>query len=99
MIPRLVLALALGSAPFQCASDPDPARRLEDSPAEALYMLAERFEDEGRPDARRTTLQQLVERYPSSREAERARRELEGSEPATGARADVRGEEIPAGDE
>ena len=27
--------LAFGSAPFQCASDPDPDRRVEDTPAEA----------------------------------------------------------------
>lgn len=73
---RLVLALAL-SAPFQCASDPDPNRRLEDSPAEALWDLAERFESEGDTAARRTTLEQLVERYPSSSEAHRAREELE----------------------
>lgn len=73
---RLVLALSL-SAPFQCASDPDPNRRLEDSPAEALWDLAERFESEGDDAARRTTLEQLVERYPSSSEARRARVELE----------------------
>ncbi|MCB9599493.1 MAG: hypothetical protein H6720_03905 [Sandaracinus sp.] len=68
--------LALG-APFQCASDPDPNRRIEDTPAEALWRLAERFEADGDTDARRVALQEIVERYPSSAEAERARRALE----------------------
>jgi outer membrane protein assembly factor BamD (BamD/ComL family) len=75
MIKGLVLALALG-APFQCASDPDPEHRLEDSPAEALWDLAARLEREGHSEARRSTLEQLIERYPGSREARRARHEL-----------------------
>lgn len=75
MIKTLVLALALG-APFQCASDPDPEHRLEDSPSEALWDLAARLEREGHVEARRSTLEQLVERYPGSREAGRARDEL-----------------------
>ena len=70
---RLALAAALFLAPFQCASAPDPDRRREDTPAEALLGLAERFGAEGDPDARRATLRYLVERYPDSREAERAR--------------------------
>ncbi|MEM1414796.1 MAG: hypothetical protein AAGH15_07840 [Myxococcota bacterium] len=68
----LALALAL-SAPFQCASEPNPERRMEDSPSEALWHLAERFEAEGEDAARRTTLEELVERYPASREAGWAR--------------------------
>ncbi|MCB9611410.1 MAG: hypothetical protein H6721_08980 [Sandaracinus sp.] len=76
MIARVVLMLALG-APFQCASDPDPNRRIEDTPAEALWRLAERFEADGDTDARRVALQEIVDRYPSSAEAERARRALE----------------------
>ena len=80
---RLVLILATlpaTLAPFQCASDPDPEYRLEDSPSEALWELAERFERDGETAARRTTLLQLVERYPSSREAARARLQLDISE-------------------
>ena len=74
-------ALALGAgvdarAPFQCASDRDPERRLEDSPAEALWDLAERFEVDGNTGARETTLRQLVERYPDSSEAQMARMAL-----------------------
>lgn len=75
MIKALVLAFAL-SAPFQCASDPDPEHRLEDSPSEALWDLADRLEREGHAEARRSTLLQLIERYPGSREAGRARDEL-----------------------
>lgn len=77
---RLVLALSLGLwlAPFQCASEPDPDRRLEDSPEEALLGLAARFQEAGDEPARRSTLEYLVEHYPSSREAERARAMLAG---------------------
>ncbi|HJL01440.1 MAG TPA: hypothetical protein RMH85_08595 [Polyangiaceae bacterium LLY-WYZ-15_(1-7)] len=82
ILARLALVAALGTAPFQCASDPDPERRLEDTPAEALWLLAERFREEGDAEARRTTLEQLVERYPTSREAERARLALDGREVA-----------------
>ncbi len=55
---------------------------MTDSPAEALFGLSERFEAEGNEDARRTTLQTIVERYPSSREAARAQDILAGREPA-----------------
>lgn len=75
MIKALLLAFAL-SAPFQCASDPDPEHRLEDSPSEALWDLAARLEREGHVEARHSTLEQLIERYPGSREAQRARDEL-----------------------
>lgn len=75
MILRLVLTVLLG-APFQCASDPDPNRRIEDTPAEALWRLAERFEADGDESARHVALEELLERYPSSAEAERARAAL-----------------------
>jgi hypothetical protein len=77
-----VLVTALGSitAPFQCASDPDPNHRLEDTPSEALWHLARRFEAEGNAGAHQVTLEELVERYPTSREAERARLVLSGRE-------------------
>ena len=77
-----LLALALGGAPFQCAADPDPERRIADTPAEALWDLSERFEEQGNETARQTTLEQLVERYPSSREAVRAQDILNGREPS-----------------
>ena len=74
---RLTLGLILGLAPFQCASDPDPSRRLEDTPAEALWNLAERFRAQGDEHARRVALAELLERYPTSAEAQRARLVLE----------------------
>ncbi|MDH5492218.1 MAG: hypothetical protein OEY14_09715, partial [Myxococcales bacterium] len=68
---------------------PDPDRRLEDRPAEALWDLAERFEAEGEAAAQRSTLRYLIERYPGSREASRAELLLErralGDEPAASA--------------
>jgi hypothetical protein len=60
-------------APLQCPSTPPPERAREESPAEALWLLAERFTAQGDHAARRATLAFLVERYPSSRYAERAR--------------------------
>ena len=45
----------------------------EGSPAQALYELSERFEADGDEAARVRTLEHLMERYPSSRFAERAR--------------------------
>jgi hypothetical protein len=72
----------LGTAPFQCASREDPNHRIEDTPAEALWSLSERFRADGNDAARRTTLEQLVEQYPGAREAERARLVLSGREVA-----------------
>ena len=72
----LAVLLALAAAPYQCAREPDPNRRLEDEPAEAVYKLAERFKAENKPEARATTLRFLIERYPTSRFAKGARIEL-----------------------
>jgi len=70
----LALGIAL-YAPYQCATEPNE-RPLEDSAPKALWMLAERFQTEGQSEARETTLRQLIEQYPSSRYAERARQAL-----------------------
>jgi TolA-binding protein len=70
----LALGIMLG-APYQCATEPNE-RPTEDTAPQALWMLAERFASENNPSARETTLKQLIERYPSSRYAERARHEL-----------------------
>ena len=71
-----VLALSIAvSAPYQCGTEPNE-RPVEDSPPKALWMLAERFKAEGQASARETTLRQLIDQYPSSRYAERARAEL-----------------------
>jgi TolA-binding protein len=78
----LALSLTLSSiAPFQC-SQPDMNKRVEDTPSEALWKLSERFRDAGDDEARRMTLEVLVEEYPRSREAERAKLVLSGNEPA-----------------
>jgi len=69
----LVLLLSFLGAPFQCASDPDPARRMQDTPSEALWNLAERFREQGQAEAREETLREIVRSYPNSREAERSR--------------------------
>jgi TolA-binding protein len=46
--------------------------------------LAEQFRAQGDEAARTRTLEYLIERYPSSREAERARLELGADREATG---------------
>jgi TolA-binding protein len=70
----LTLGILL-SAPYQCATEPNE-RPTEDSAPKALWMLAERFEREHNGAARETTMRQLIEQYPSSRYAERARQAL-----------------------
>ena len=80
MLVRLTASLVLAAslfAPVQCASKPKPELRTEDDPAEALYQLADRFKAEGNAAARVKTLQFVVERYPSSRFAERAKGDLQ----------------------
>lgn len=76
----LVLALGaavLGHAPIQCARDPEPELREYETPAEALYGLAQRFEASGDREAWRRTLEYLVERYPNDRYAKMAEEDLE----------------------
>lgn len=75
--------LALGiflSAPYQCGTEPNERPR-QDSAPKALWTLAERFERENNPSARETTLKQLLELYPTSRYAERAREALGIAQP------------------
>ena len=67
----------LALAPVQCGSGPTDHPQFEDSPAEALWDLSEHFEAAGDEAGRRRTLEYLVERYPSSRFAARARTVLE----------------------
>lgn len=72
---RAVVALwALAAiAPLQCPSRAPPSLAREESPGDALWQLAERFGSQGDETARRATLTFLIERYPTSRQAERAR--------------------------
>ena len=81
-LASLVLAVGLSGswAPLQCASEPDPSLRKYETPEEALYDLAGRFRRTGDEKAWKETLSYLVERYPNSRYAVRARQDL-GAEP------------------
>lgn len=73
-----VFALGLARAPIQCASRPRPEAAHEDDPPEALWRLAERFGTENNAASHDETLRFLIERYPNSRWAERARMALAG---------------------
>ena len=76
------LALSLAFAPYQCgAKERGPATQREETPAEALYGLAEEFRARGDEEAHRATLEYLVARYPSSRFAQAARMDLEELRP------------------
>jgi outer membrane protein assembly factor BamD (BamD/ComL family) len=81
MIAR-ALAVALAVAPMQCAHEPDPSLRWNDTPGDALWQLAQEFRDSHDDAAARRTLEYLVERYPSSRWAQAARDELAKAQPA-----------------
>jgi hypothetical protein len=72
----LLVALFLARAPYQCGRTPDDTVRREDSAAEALYRLAEKFHAEGDARAYRETLTEIIARYPASREAQAARLDL-----------------------
>ena len=76
LTPVLVLAAALVAAPIQCGSEADPALAMEETPAEALYQLAQVLKREGNEQGWRLTLEQILARYPSSRFAVAAKQDL-----------------------
>jgi hypothetical protein len=76
----LSVTVLLGTAPYQCKSN-DPERAREDSTGEALWQLCGRFAAAGDDAAARKTLDYLIERYPSSREAKRAKDERDATHP------------------
>lgn len=81
MVRTLLFALGgalFAQAPLQCSREPDPDLRTYETPPDALYDLAQRFKSKGDTSAWRDTLSYLVERYPSSRFAERAKQDLAG---------------------
>lgn len=98
-----MLAFVLGSAlvaqaPLQCSRAPDPDLRREETPPEALYDLATRFKAKGDQRAWHATLAFLVERYPSSRFAMRAKDELGGTrdpDPPEGSKGEPGGTRDP----
>jgi hypothetical protein len=72
----LIAAAALSVAPLQCAHEPDPNMRHEDTAGDALWDLAAKCHEEKDDTAAKRTLQFLVDRYPSNRHAAAARDEL-----------------------
>jgi hypothetical protein len=81
----LVLCLAaFAYAPLQCGSEPDEALRRNETPDEALYGLAQKFHEDGNEAAWRETLKYLIDRYPNSRHAVRARQDLGEGGPEAG---------------
>lgn len=75
------LALALltvshGLAPIQCGSGASAERAYEETPGEALYMLAGQFKEASDDAGWRRTLEYLIVRYPSSRFAVTAKQDL-----------------------
>ena len=79
------LVALLGSAPLQCGPGSTADLRVEDDPAEALWLLASRFEAEGKHDAAVETWATLADRYPANRHAAEAAR-LCGHSAGDGAR-------------
>jgi TolA-binding protein len=77
VLAPLALVAAVATAPFQCASETGPERRMYEDASEVLYDLAERFKASGDRQARVATLRYLAERYPTSRFAHMARMDLE----------------------
>lgn len=76
LLALMATATLFAQAPLQCSREPEPELRRYETPPEALYGLAERFKAKGDKEAYRDTLTYLVERYPSSRFAERAKQDL-----------------------
>jgi len=80
MIVRLAVAGLVASAtsfaPLQCAHDPDPTLRREDTAGDALWALAQKFEGEHDTASARETLQYLVDTYPTNRHVGDAKEEL-----------------------
>jgi hypothetical protein len=85
-LATLVVALGLGGAPLQCASEPEPELRRYETPGEALYGLAQQFKAKGDEAAWRATLDYLIARYPNSRFAVTARHDLEEAAEARSSR-------------
>ncbi len=70
---RLVVALPLLLAPYQCSRSRGPEFAREETAGDALWALAEKFDAEGDKFARERTLRFLADRYPSNRHAAEAR--------------------------
>jgi hypothetical protein len=64
-------------APMQCGHTPDVELREDETPGDALWQLAQRFEAAHDAAGERRTLEYLVERYPASRWVSAAREKLD----------------------
>jgi outer membrane protein assembly factor BamD (BamD/ComL family) len=75
---RVVVLLGIFAryAPYQCARSPEATVR-EETPAEALYHVAQKLHADGDEQGYKTTLRYIVDRYPSSRFAVAARADLD----------------------
>ena len=76
MMRAAAIAALLSIAPIQCAHDPDPNARREDTAGDALWSMAMHFEQEHNDQAAKETLADLVKEYPSNRHTEAAKDEL-----------------------
>ncbi|MBL8681424.1 MAG: hypothetical protein JNK05_19760 [Myxococcales bacterium] len=77
VVSASILAVSFALAPMQCASRRSYELRREETPAEALWILAERFDAQRNAEARDETLRFLLQHAPGSRFAARARVALE----------------------
>ena len=77
MLLRAVMAAGLlATAPLQCGHTPDAELREDETPGDALWQLALRFQAAHDAAGEKRTLEYLVERYPASRWVSPARDEL-----------------------
>ncbi len=77
MMLRAAFGVVLAAtAPIQCGQTPESELRLDETPGDALWQLAQRFEAQHDEAAAKQTMRFLVERYPSSRWARAAREAL-----------------------
>jgi hypothetical protein len=79
MLFRAMVAMAAGllaTAPLQCGHTPEAELREDETPGDALWQLAQRFQAAHDVAGEKRTLQYLIERYPSSRWVSPAREEL-----------------------
>jgi hypothetical protein len=77
MLLRAVMAAGLlATAPLQCGHTPDSELREDETPGDALWQLALRFQAAHDAAGEKRTLEYLVERYPASRWVSPARDEL-----------------------
>lgn len=71
-----LLAALTSIAPLQCGHTSDPELQLDETPGDALWNLAQRFEAAHDEAGEKRTLAYLVEQYPASRWAAAAREKL-----------------------